>query len=70
MSGVIDGNGVQWEHCTVCNKWARLDALGYEPPSAQHPHGRDICLTCANAHSDIESIQPAPSWIPQYEAPQ
>jgi len=67
MSGIIDNNGVQWEHCTVCGTMVRLDDLGYEPPSEQHKHGRDICLSCTNQHDDIESIVPAHRWVAQYE---
>lgn len=58
MSGVIDSDGVQWEHCNGCKgedtpdfsergKWVRIDELRYEPPSEQHPHGRDLCPDCA-----------------------
>lgn len=67
MSGVIDNNEVQWEHCSLCTKWVRIENLGYEPPSAEHSCGRDICLACTNKHPNIESIQPAKSWIAQYE---
>ena len=68
MSGVQDSNGVQWERCNVCTKYVRLTNLGYEPPSVKHQHGRDICLTCTNAHEDIESIEPADEWLAQYES--
>lgn len=68
MSGVIDGAGVQWEHCSACHKFVRIENLGYEPPSATYEYGRDLCITCVNAHPDIESIQPAASWLPQFEA--
>lgn len=67
MSGVFI-NGVQWEHCCVCSKWVALDDLGYEPPSAQFEHGRDICLACTNVHPDIELIKPAVRWEAQYGA--
>jgi|JI6StandDraft_1071083.scaffolds.fasta_scaffold48570_4 hypothetical protein len=63
MAGYIDKNNVQWEHCNVCGDSVRLNDLGYEPPSTEHVHGRDICLTCTNAHPNIESIQPARSWL-------
>lgn len=67
MSGVTGEDGVQWTRCTVCTKWAKLTDLGYEPPSEAFKHGRDICLACTNQHHDIESIQPAQDWIPNYE---
>lgn len=66
MCGVIDENGVQWERCNVCSNWTDIDSLGYEPPSKKYEHGRDICLDCTNKHHDIESIQPAASWIANY----
>lgn len=62
MSGVIDKHGQQWEHCHTCGKFVRFPQdLGYEADL------RHICLACTNNHPDIESITPAPSWIPQYE---
>ena len=67
MSGVIDENGIQWEHCNCCSKFARLDNLGYEPPTTEFKHGRDICLACTNKHPNIESIEPAKSWLPQFD---
>jgi len=67
MSGVIDANGQQWEHCNVCSKWTKIENLGYEPPTPAHEQGRDICLECTNKHSNIESIKPAPGWIPRYD---
>ena len=47
MSGVIDGNGQQWEHCGVCQEFVRIQDLLYEEPSTQFPHGLDICENCA-----------------------
>lgn len=67
MSGVIDKDGVQWEHCNCCGEWTKIDNLGYEPPSLQFDCGRDICLACTNKHPNIESIKPAAAWIPQYD---
>jgi hypothetical protein len=67
MSGVIDEHGQQWEHCSVCTGWVRIEDLGYEPPSPQFTCGRDICLKCTNAHPDIERIKPSPNWVAQYE---
>lgn len=63
MSGVIDGNGVQWEHCSLCGKSVRLDDLGYVPPHRGYPYGQDICLECTNVHPNIEMIQPAAKWV-------
>ena len=64
--GIIDDNGVQWEHCSICTQFTRYNLLGYEPPSEQYEHGRDICIDCTNKHPDIESIEPAPGWTAQY----
>lgn len=47
MSGVIDNNGVQWEHCNECTNYVRIDLLMYEQPSADHKYGRDLCKTCS-----------------------
>ena len=66
MSGVIDGKGVQWEHCNLCGEWIKISMLGYEPPSKEYDCGRDICIKCTNKHPNIESIQPANGWVPQY----
>ena len=66
MAGVIDEHGVQWEHCSQCAKWIRLENLGYEKPSLAHPHGRDLCMQCTNLAPDIEQIVPASEWIPVY----
>ena len=67
MSGFIDKNGVQWEHCTLCSSSTRLDDLGYVKPSPAHPHGLDICVECANAavaggEIPLHNIQLAPLW--------
>lgn len=65
MAGVIDERGVQWEHCSCCGKLVRLQDLGYQPKSHQHPYGRDLCLTCANAlpQAQLRKVQPAVNWI-------
>ncbi|MGV0986778.1 MAG: hypothetical protein ACOYB2_19700 [Limnohabitans sp.] len=47
MSGVIDENGVQWEHCNVCGAFVRIEELLYEDPTPAHPYGLDVCPTCA-----------------------
>lgn len=46
MSGVIDENGVQWEHCAVCGEFVRIEDLLYEPPSVRFKYGRDIGPCC------------------------
>ena len=68
MSGIIDSNGVQWEHCTCCNKSVRLDDLGYESPRLKYPHGRDICIDCVIKGIEdgsilVENIIPSNNWI-------
>lgn len=46
MSGVIDENGQQWEHCNECGKWVKIQNLRYEQPTHQHEYGRDLCQSC------------------------
>jgi hypothetical protein len=46
MSGVIDKNGQQWEHCNACGAWVKFQDLAYEPPSEEHKYGRDLCPKC------------------------
>lgn len=67
MAGVVDKDGVQWERCSCCSTFKRLDNLGYEPPSAEYEYGRDMCIACTNTVRDIERVQPAKSWLPVYE---
>lgn len=62
MAGVIDANGVQWEHCTSCGRSVRLTNLGYEKPSKEFKHGRDLCLSCVNKLPDLSRIVPAQEW--------
>lgn len=57
MSGVIDENGVQWEHCNVCGGWVNIDDLGYLRPDEDYKYGLDICGTC----HDIYDANP--EWI-------
>lgn len=68
MSGVIDENGVQWEHCTACAKFVKIDDLGYEPPLKATPCGRDLCLSCVNKlpYGRLRRIRPAAGWLPVY----
>lgn len=67
MSGVIDKDGVQWEHCNECGKFVKIQELGYQPHSLKWNGPCDICLECANKAPNIEQIIPAQSWLPQYE---
>ncbi len=64
MSGVIDSNGVQWEHCHGCGKFVKLANLGYQPKTAKYPYGRDLCITCVNtlSRSQLARVKPAQSW--------
>jgi hypothetical protein len=65
MSGVIDKHGVQWEHCTICSSWVRLEELGFLPPRTilKYPHGADVCMLCANDNQGlIRHVQPGKSW--------
>lgn len=70
MSGVII-NGIQYEHCNViledgkpCDRFPRLSSLGYEKPSKKYPHGRMVCIKCANKmdHWHLSRLVPAPDW--------
>jgi hypothetical protein len=47
MSGVIDEDGTQWEHCNICGDFEKIGELRYEQPSERFPHGRDVCRGCA-----------------------
>lgn len=68
MSGVIDKDGTQWEHCNGCGKMVRLEDLGYAPPTAKHKHGQDLCLSCVNklSQSAMRRVKPAAGWTKQY----
>lgn len=70
MSGVIDENGVQWEHCHGClgegtpdyserGKWVRIDDLVYERPSIEFPYGRDLCWECGEKSQKAIDQNPA-----------
>ena len=48
MSGVIDSNGVQWEHCNKCGEYVNINKLYYEQPSRKYDCGRDLCKKCAS----------------------
>ena len=70
MSGVIDKRGQQWEHCNICSEFVRIQDLGYEKPSKEFEHGRDVCIKCVQAMTQKEiqeNIEPAKTWIPVYE---
>lgn len=68
MSGVIDDNGQQWEHCNRCVKLFRFpQSLGYQKPNTQYPHGRMLCVHCVDAvlrarEVKFRQIEPAPDW--------
>lgn len=75
MSGVIDSNGVQWEHCGGCKgegtpnfsergKWVRIEDLMYEPPSEEYKYGRDLCSDCASKSPTSEKGQTVTITIP------
>jgi hypothetical protein len=70
MSGVLDSNGIQWEHCNVCGMFTKLTMLGYQPKSKKYPHGRDICIKCVNqlTHWHLSRVIPAKDWIANREA--
>jgi len=72
MSGVIDDNGQQWEHCNGCEEWVKLEDLGYLRPSKKLLHGADLCVDCVDflirtERVAFEDITPADSWQ-TYEA--
>lgn len=48
MSGVIDGNGQQWEHCNGCGEFIKIQHLGYLKPTGRLDCGADLCIDCAN----------------------
>jgi hypothetical protein len=52
MSGVLDDNGIQWEHCNICSKWVDIDYLMYEEPTTDHPYGLDLCHECSLERED------------------
>lgn len=73
MSGVIDEDGTQWEHCNGCTgegtedfsergKWVRIEDLTYEKPSEKYPYGRDLCFDCA-MKSNQEEIEFEPETV-------
>lgn len=68
MSGVVDLNGQQWEHCNVCEKFVKFPQdLGYEKPTEYHRLGRMLCVKCVDAGIRervilFENVVPAPSW--------
>lgn len=68
MSGVVDRNGQQWEHCNECGDFHRFPQdLGHQRPDAQWRYGRMLCVKCVDAGLrartiKFRSITPAPSW--------
>ena len=70
MSGVIIDD-VQWERCNHCSRFVRMSNLGYEKPSPQRPHGRDLCVTCVDhlihaLYLRFDHVRPAVSWVAAY----
>ena len=65
MAGVIGLDGVQWEHCNSCGGWVKLTDLGYDQPSKGYPHGRDLCMKCANQlpQARLRKLIPGKDWI-------
>ena len=60
MSGVIDSNGQQWEHCHTCNDFVRFPQdLGYTKDWKEH-----LCIKCVNKlpQEQLEAAVMAPSW--------
>jgi hypothetical protein len=47
MSGVIDDNGQQWEHCCHCGNFTKIQDLvtGYSPKWPNYPWV-DMCKNC------------------------
>lgn len=73
MSGVIDGNGQQWEHCNGCGAFIKIQHLGYLKPTDRLNCGADLCIGCTNTLLacglvEEQGIQPAAGWIPVREA--
>lgn len=50
-----DGTG-RWKKCMGCGVWTNYDHLRYEPPSDEHPYGRDLCPICGKDHPKGETI--------------
>ena len=69
MSGVIDENGTQWEHCNLCGEFVKLPELGYEKPTKRWPYGRMVCIQCVPRLSQwaIRRMVPGEGWVPVYE---
>lgn len=70
MSGVIDENDVQWEHCNDCSEFIRINKLGYLKPTPEHEHGRDLCIACADkgirsGKYEFDNIEPGEGWVAQ-----
>ena len=57
MSGVIDKNGQQWEHCNHCGVFTEIERLttGYSPKWPKYPWV-DLCLNCNSRLRATEDI--------------
>ena len=67
MSGVIDENGVQWEHCNICGNMVKLEDLGFIPTWKTHSHGVDVCVKCVDKlikerKIAFNKVVPAKTW--------
>lgn len=67
MAGVIDEKGQQWERCSKCREFHKIEDLGYLRPTKEHPNGLDLCVKCVDAGLRADSwkfgqIQPAKGW--------
>lgn len=47
MSGVIMADGTQWEHCSHCNGWVKIQDLYYLLPNPDFHCGLDLGVCCA-----------------------
>lgn len=65
MSGVIDEDGQQWEHCDGCTKFVKIEELLYEQPTGRYKYGRDLCKKCMGLvrNTPGEYIAPDPGEV-------
>jgi hypothetical protein len=53
MSGVMDEHGQQWEHCSLCREFVKIQDLEYEEASEAFPFGLDLCPSCYNKRHSV-----------------
>lgn len=58
MAGVIDDSGQQWEHCSLCGKFVKVEELWYEVPNKRFRFGRDLCKRCAAPMKYTDRVRP------------